>query len=364
MEWISPVDRARMGNGNDIMSRLDDLETDNFRHKAINVGTADVQELTDDLGLVRTGALYFGSGDPYDLTTLPVGVLIEALGVHVYNQTEVARFGDLNGFLSYITDIDGIAIGDPTAYLTYDPTNGLRIKGTITTVGNYPELFDVWDETISGVDGASLIFNTQSPIVTGTLHIIQNGLWMFAEVGPDSDYETSPGTRFSFASPVVSTDELRVNYTKLADRTLVYNETPTQSILGNFFLYDTAFAYQTNSLQLTVNGISLDKVRDYHGGSNGFGFLNAPFLGDTVQAAYLTTPNAKFVGMEKLTAQVNGTATVFTLANNYQSGTPLLVLNGVKQALTADYTESAANQLTMVQAPLVGDHLWVTYLKQ
>ena len=42
------------------------------------------------------------------------------------------RMGNLNGFLGYSSDLYGIAIGETNAYLKYDPTNGLRIKGLIT----------------------------------------------------------------------------------------------------------------------------------------------------------------------------------------------------------------------------------------
>jgi hypothetical protein len=38
----------------------------------------------------------------------------------------------LNGYLGYTSDLYGIAIGETDAYLKYDPTNGLRIKGNIT----------------------------------------------------------------------------------------------------------------------------------------------------------------------------------------------------------------------------------------
>ena len=47
----------------------------------------------------------------------------------------VTRFGNLNGFLGYSTDLYGIAIGEAEKYLKYDPTNGLRIKGDITITG-------------------------------------------------------------------------------------------------------------------------------------------------------------------------------------------------------------------------------------
>ena len=42
------------------------------------------------------------------------------------------RLGNLNGYLGYATDVYGIAIGDSTNNLKYDPSNGLRIAGNIT----------------------------------------------------------------------------------------------------------------------------------------------------------------------------------------------------------------------------------------
>lgn len=42
------------------------------------------------------------------------------------------RVGNLNGYLGYSSDLYGIAIGETDAYLKYDPTNGLRIKGNLT----------------------------------------------------------------------------------------------------------------------------------------------------------------------------------------------------------------------------------------
>lgn len=42
------------------------------------------------------------------------------------------RLGNLNGYLGYSTDLYGIGIGETDDSLTYDPTNGLRITGTIT----------------------------------------------------------------------------------------------------------------------------------------------------------------------------------------------------------------------------------------
>lgn len=51
------------------------------------------------------------SGSPWSTTSVPL------------------RIGNLNGFLGYLTDLYGIAIGESTKYLKYDATNGLRVAG-------------------------------------------------------------------------------------------------------------------------------------------------------------------------------------------------------------------------------------------
>lgn len=361
LTWISPVDRARMGNSNDLMTRLDGLETNTRRLSGVNVTSSDLGDFAEDIGVLRSGSIYWGSGDPYDLTTLPVGVLAEALGIHIYNQTEVGRFGDLNGFLFYAASTYGIGIGDPNAYLTYDPTNGLRIKGTVSTLGNFPRLFDVWMEPVVTIfDGVRVIFDSKQPIVTGSLHVIQNGLWLLAESGTNDDYDTSPPNRLSLSPTPVASDVLLADYTKLADHTYAYNDVPTNVI--HPWLFDLAFNVVTGSINLSINGITQAENNDFNGGSAGVGFHLAPAPTDTMFFCYQTVANTHMVRQEKL-SPINGATTVYTLANNYQPGSPLVVLNGVKQSIGHDYTESAVNQITFTNPPQTGDMAWVTYLK-
>ena len=55
------------------------------------------------------------------------------LRISLYSSdVERMRFGNLNGFLDYVTNLYGQAIGDATNYLKYDPTNGLRISGALS----------------------------------------------------------------------------------------------------------------------------------------------------------------------------------------------------------------------------------------
>ena len=60
------------------------------------------------------------------------------------------RIGNLNGFLGYVSDLYGIAIGETNKYLKYDPTNGLRIKGEITVTGG-----DAFSKTTDDLDNIS-----------------------------------------------------------------------------------------------------------------------------------------------------------------------------------------------------------------
>jgi len=53
------------------------------------------------------------------------------LRVSLYSaDTERLRIGNLNGFLGYVTDLYGPAIGSAAKYLKYDSTNGLRLGGS------------------------------------------------------------------------------------------------------------------------------------------------------------------------------------------------------------------------------------------
>ncbi|MFH1563813.1 MAG: carbohydrate binding domain-containing protein, partial [Nitrospirota bacterium] len=81
--------------------------------------------------------------------------------------TTQMRLGNLNGYLDYGTDLYGIAIGKSDAYLKYDPTNGLQIKGVITAtsgsdIGSSAQLlqngnFENWTAgTSSAPDGWTL----------------------------------------------------------------------------------------------------------------------------------------------------------------------------------------------------------------
>jgi len=61
----------------------------------------------------------------------------------------------------------------------------------------------------------------------------------------------------------------------------------------------------------------------------------------------------------------NSSNKVYTLTNNYQTGTTKVYVNGVRYSpgVGNDYTESAANQITFTNAPDSGDIILVDYIK-
>lgn len=68
------------------------------------------------------------------------------------------------------------------------------------------------------------------------------------------------------------------------------------------------------------------------------------------------------VYQEDYTTSCNGVLTVFTLANEYQTATTQVWLNGLLQRPGTDYTESSADGITFTTAPATSDVLLVAYI--
>lgn len=60
---------------------------------------------------------------------------------------------------------------------------------------------------------------------------------------------------------------------------------------------------------------------------------------------------------------INGTNTVFTTANNYAAGKIAVYLNGARQILGTNYTETGVSEITMTSPPVTGNTLCADYEK-
>lgn len=341
------------------MSRVDVLEALVNRLLAHTVTTQSLAETAGDLGVIRTGSLYLGSGDPNDLTTSPQGTHIEDnLGIHIYDGTaERIRIGNLINFLFYVSNAYGIAIGDTlTGFLTYDATNGLRLKGASVVAGVYPDYFDIWDEPLLGTpDGVRTVFSTANTAAGGKLQVVQNGIWL-STGGIDYTF-TQGSSSFTTTKITAFTDILSANYVRSDTNAPVYNEILT----GGTSNFSTAFPMVSGSLILTINGVVQKPVDDYVDGMHAVIFASAPQPGDVLLSGYRITNDGGWRFQEALAGVQDGVNHNFTTGANYLAGTVILVINGVKQTITNDYTEGGTNNISIVAAPQASDSIFVIY---
>ena len=61
---------------------------------------------------------------------------------------------------------------------------------------------------------------------------------------------------------------------------------------------------------------------------------------------------------------VDGTNTVFLTTNSYTTGKTYLYKNGQQLVIPADYTESDDKEITFVFPPIVGDVLFIQYVRE
>lgn len=128
-------------------------DTDDEWLEVTNVAAAPVYTVTRDKGSAygananpawQKGASvvnYGASGDGGVLLTAsesnaPYMSVFTHAGAPWTTQTTRLRVGNLNGYLGYATDLYGIAIGETTKYLKYDPTNGLSLKSVEIEISN------------------------------------------------------------------------------------------------------------------------------------------------------------------------------------------------------------------------------------
>jgi len=81
-----------------------------------------------NFGVNGEGLIYMTASE----TNSPYLDVVTHSGTPWTTLTTRLRLGNLNGFLGYVSDNYGIAIGETTKYLKYDPTDGLQIRGNIT----------------------------------------------------------------------------------------------------------------------------------------------------------------------------------------------------------------------------------------
>ena len=142
----------------------------------------------------------------------------------------------------------------------------------------------------------------------------------------------------------------------LVGKDTVYGETPTQVNPTTFLLGP----FEPGTTRVYINGV---RVYDYIENVSNYTivFGTAPSLG-TIIADY-DPPGLTGIAnyAEIMAGIINGSNTVFTTAENFESDTTRPYLNGIRLESPESYTETGANEITLTAAPLVGADLRIDY---
>lgn len=192
--------------------------------------------------------------------------------------------------------------------------------------------------------------------------------------------ETVAGVKTFSSSPVAPTPAALDNSTKVATTAYVdnlgvastkKNMPVTGAINGSNVNYTVADTYVVGTLEVYLNGQRLypGSGNDYVEVSAGFTMQYAPATGDVLSADYLTSSVTNTRASDTLvtggsyTGAINGSNTTFTLPSAYTPGSLRIFIDGVRQKLTTDYTETPnSGTFTFVTAPLTGTILVVDYM--
>jgi hypothetical protein len=114
----------------------------------------------------------------------------------------------------------------------------------------------------------------------------------------------------------------------------------------------------TISLRLS-SGYIIPLYQDVQQGKTAFSWGNHTSAGYLTSGSFVSDYDSSIIGLR------NSSNKVYTLTQNYQSGTTKVYVNGVRYSPGAgnDYTESASNQITFTNAPDSGDLILVDYIK-
>src|SRR5262252_1620814 len=153
--------------------------------------------------------------------------------------------------------------------------------------------------------------------------------------------------------------------TVVAGTQYIMGEAPTGALNGINKIFTAANAFAPNSLEVFLNGLRQRRVDDYTEiSSTQFQFVAVPRATDTISIDYiLPAPvNVPVIG-EIPTGLINGTNKIFGTAYIYEPNLLAVFQCGLRLRRTDDYSESGAQQFSLVAAPLVGDTLSVDYFQ-
>jgi hypothetical protein len=76
---------------------------------------------------------------------------------------------------------------------------------------------------------------------------------------------------------------------------------------------------------------------------------------------FTVTSGEEELKKQNVTSQINNERTVFTVQEDYKSGTLRVYWNGVRQIVSVTFTETTSTTFTTTFTPQTGDYLTIDY---
>ncbi len=292
-----------------------------------------------------------------------VGIVNESLGLN--NSNQIGVYSD-NAYLKGNFILDSATFTNVPLVTTYENFIMLHADGTLEQRDMSVD-FDYWNnkadynyitqEIPTGViNGSNSVFTTNNPISLNTEMVFLRG--MLQNVGVD--YNIVYNNIVFVTAPLIG-DNISVNY--VTNRSNKYiQEIPTGVINGSNLTFTITHNIVNNTQMLFLRGLLQQPSIDYIINGNIITFITAPIVGDNIQISYIPDVSTNYICREVPIGVINGSNTVYTLVHNVLSGTQMVFLRGLLQQPSIDYIISN-NIITFTIAPLIGDTLLVTYIK-
>lgn len=248
-------------------------------------------------------------------------------------------------------------------FLEYDQTYTMNVYNIVSTTG------DTLGTSTDTFEVLPFVVKITSPSINYIEVLFSNDLFLNADLLTLDNYTSSlelksvsltgPRTlRFKTAdqnSNTKYTFGVTAGQDLLAASADLYHVWNEASVSVTSTRYSLQYDYIASSLRVYVNGLRMEESVDYtETASNEITFSSAPSGAIFIDYVLLGGSVADYVYNETPSGLINGSNTVYTLANSIHSTKNAIYHNGVRLELGVDYTKTAANQVTLTSAPVSG----------
>jgi hypothetical protein len=151
---------------------------------------------------------------------------------------------------------------------------------------------------------------------------------------------------------IKTTEQFRSGY----NTSNYWNATTSSTGITTFDAVGSGASFVFSDTVKASGFISSDGTAGATATTGGATFKNGLYVSGSISGGGATQ-----VFNEVPTGSINSSNTVFTTAGDFETGTTRVYLNGIRQKLSTDYTETDTDEITFTVAPTTGDELIIDY---